>query len=52
LFYFIAKRVNDFSDYFVLALLIFPGGQSKGRTDHTLWHSTLKQRRGEKAERA
>ena len=31
MFYFIAKRVNDFSDYFVLAPLIFRGEQSQGK---------------------
>jgi hypothetical protein len=31
LFYFIAKRVNDFSDYFVLVLLVFCGEQSQGK---------------------
>jgi hypothetical protein len=29
--YFIAKAVNDFSDYLVLVLLIFPGKERKKR---------------------
>jgi hypothetical protein len=32
LFYFIAKRANDFSDYFVLVLLIFRGEQSQEKS--------------------